>query len=166
MVAAIAPERCNCIHECAAKQHKVSTADQCLDNIEAGLDAAINNQRDIIPHRSPHRWQSFQRMRRGIKLAAAMIRQHQPVNAHANCAHGVLTIQNSFQHHLARPGRPYVLQIVPVKGAIKLLADEACDWQIAMPVSIRGHVSEFRPTHRRHAQGPARMQRRLPDHTG
>ena len=124
MFTAILAKRGNGIHKRAPDHHKIGTACQRLDDIQTGLNAAINDKRKLSANDRADCADALQRVRRGIQLTTTMVGDDKPVNAHPNRTLGILTVQNTFQQHLAGPGGTNVLKIVPVQRAIQLLSDE------------------------------------------
>ena len=106
-----------------------------------------------------------QRVGRGIKLAPAMVRDHQPVDARAYSPLGILPVKNAFQQKLARPAVAQKVQIIPVKAAIQLRSDEFGHRHIAKLVGIGLEIPETRTTVRQHPKRPFRTDHRLHDHT-
>ena len=156
MFAAALPKGGHSIEEGAPDQHEISAGGDRLGNIKTRADAAIDNQRHLVADDSPNVRKLVKRMRRGVKLAATVIRDHQPVDTGARRAFGVLAVKNTLQQQLAGPAVTDDIQVIPVKTAIQLRADEFRDTHAAELVRIGLDIAESRAAIGQQAQRPFR----------
>ena len=148
MITAATAKCGNRIHEGPAKHDEIGTAGQGAHHIKTRAHATVDDDRQIAANGRPNTRQLGKRMRGGIELAAAMIGDHQPINAHLYGARCVLGMQDALEQEIAPPLLSDLGKIVPIQRPIQLRADEFSDGHAALAIGIGFHISEARaPVH-------------------
>ena len=92
MLSTTLAECSDCVKERAAQHDEVGTGGNRLGDIQTGPYAAVYDQRHLAADDGADMGKLMQWVGSGIKLATAMVRDHQPVDAGAHSPLGILSV--------------------------------------------------------------------------
>ena len=109
----------------AAQQHAVGAEGDHAYDIETVADAAIGEDGNVAFNRIGNRGQGAGGREHAIKLAAAVVGNHDPVCAEAYRVAGVLRIEDPLDHHRAIPEIADPLKVFPGNRWVEVIRQPA-----------------------------------------
>ena len=101
-----------------AQHYRVGAQSQCLDDIGAATETAIDNHGDTLAHGIDYAWQRQYRGGCGIQHAPTVIGQHHSVRAAVRCEHSVTRVLYAFDNQLVRPQLAQFTHVVPGNAGV------------------------------------------------
>src|SRR6516162_6573214 len=120
---ALAAKRLHAVQKCAANEYRTRAEGDCLENILARANAAVQEDLHAVADGPGDRRQCGDRRQRAVELTSAVIGDDHRVGANMQGAFGVLGIENTLQDQFAAPAVPDPLDVVPIELRIELLGD-------------------------------------------